>query len=173
MRMVPAILLCMALIATTASGSASAQGAPPGGDLIFGYLDPQTNTFTPRRVAQPLASAAARITRGGKITIETNFKIRSPIPQSATIEGGALISVVSGRYSGNVRGDAQVTRNGGTGKASITFKYLFAAASASAPMTVTVFLGANTPTGEFTRIVQTIPLPADGADTLLKVDASL
>src|SRR5262249_27742099 len=109
---------------------------------------------------------------GGSIRIEITFRIASPIPKSVTFDSGARVSVVGGRHRGSIQGDAVVTRSGNVGKAVVTLPYLFAATSASR-VEVSVFVGANQAAGQFTQLVRSIPLPANGASTVLKIDASL
>jgi hypothetical protein len=162
-----------ALWASLLISLAAAAQAQERADPIFGYLNPRTGVFTSAGVDAPEGAAArANANVGGTLRITTTFRIRSTIPQDVTFASGAQISVTSGRNTGSVQGSAAVTRNGNVGRATITLPYLFLA-TRPADMDVSVFVRANHAPGQLTQLVRKIPLPPNGASTVLNIEASL
>jgi hypothetical protein len=71
-------------------------------------------------------------------------------------------------------GQVTVTRSGNTGTISVTFSYIFTALQASETVTVQVsFSTQQPPSFPFAQVSKTIPLPADGATTVVKLPAAL
>lgn len=171
MRVCPRALLGLCIAAAMLPVKAAAQNDT--GDQsgwLFGYLDPRTDIFTAEAPAGDATAAEANI--GGTLRIEVTFQIRSAIPPDATFSGYAMIGVRSGRNSGNVARAAKITRSGDVGKAVVMLRYLFLATQ-PANMNVWVSVGANRGGGPSFRLTRNVPLPADGASTVMKIDASL
>lgn len=143
-------------------------------DTLFGYLDPRTGNFIPEgpdTSNAARATAAAPIFRRGTLVVVETFSTPTTVSANALFQNIVTVSVSA--QAGNVRfsdstGSSGVAhRKGGSGRVVVKVPYLFAAASASAPVTVSCLM--TSPTGDEATLTQTITLPENNATTTLNI----
>jgi hypothetical protein len=180
--------VCAALAGACIVLPAWAGDAPATSKGVLGYLDPTTGAFRPARQAasaEPQAAAATAVTRYGVVEVTGTYYIHS-----ATITGSTPIVCVATLstydYASEVdyssieeaaSAKATVSGNKATCVVEIPYEwFLYSVTTDTVSVNVSVYagLGTNTITGALAGSVRlserglpSIPVPADGATTLI------
>jgi hypothetical protein len=76
-------------------------------------------------------------------------------------------------FQNSVGKEVTAVRSGDTATVSVTFSYIFSALKAAEPVTVSVVFSSQQAPFPFAEIEKTIPLPVDGAKTVVSLRATL
>lgn len=142
---------------------------------LFGYLDPETGNFIPQGPEAPpsaaRAAAASPIFRRGTLVVVETFSTPTTVPAKALFQNIVTVSVSSQAgtvsFSDSAGSSGVAHRNGGSGRIVVKVPYLFAVASASAPVTVSCLM--TSPTGDEAMLTQKITIPENNATTTLNI----
>jgi hypothetical protein len=160
-------------------------------NLVPGYFDPKTGVFTPAPLPQPPASEAPadsgqaaavqpptqRHPPEGTVFIQVNATIQSPIPQSATLNATATISLSVVGSSGSSGDGYQFTLNwqsSNTAKGSVTLPYAVPAHQPGLPndrpldtdmqVQLTLSVTSNSGPRPDIQLTQRVRVPQDGGN---------
>jgi hypothetical protein len=155
-------------IVVAASTPLGAQ-APSGG--IRGFYDPATGLFRPARLPDS-AEPRALVSRAGRIRFKIKTKVRSDVPPDAL-----PVCFLSFSHQGVARRYEESfsvvgTRDGNTALCDHAIAFNWSTADSDRPVELFYQMGLTGSTQNIFEFLPSIPLPADGATTLVVVDTA-
>lgn len=158
------------VFACTAALAAGASSQP-----IPGYYDPGSGKFTPVPRTLPAPPSGTKpVVVSGTLIFKITAKLESSIPPNAQLAATGSFTLSDGTY--NYGGSLDVTpkQSGNTATAAIRVPYKMQVLSTSDTMNVDAFIVDRSPPISHLQEMNTkIPLPADGATTVIAFEARL
>lgn len=175
------VLAALTLLSLTAPVSAwaqdQAQTAAPAAGPVPGYLDPQTNVFTPlpflsdAATARAVAAAETEIVRTGTLVIVLKLTVDPATPSGATFSASAQGQTADAVFSTAVYAAGAVPVSGGAGTLRLRIPYAFTVSSTSTDVDISLSVYAST--GASLTVTQSIPMPNNGATTTVVVNQKI
>jgi hypothetical protein len=174
-----AIVSRAAIVALAAAASPLAWAedlGPKAPKPVFGAYDIVTHVFTPATPATATVieadARAAAIIRKGTLVVEVSTSLAA-IPNGQQVLAFVSANLSDARYQNGVGTSGALKRSGDTAKASFSMPYLFTALNASETVTVSIQLATQKVPYPTTILTKEIPLPANGAKTVVTFPAAL
>ena len=114
--------------------------------------------------------AAAPVQRSGILKVWTRLQSGSGIPNGTTVSISVSVTVIDPSYSNTAQYSGSATLWGGKTNLMVTMPYLWTLSSGTS---VSITVNASTNAGAYSFLSKTITVPANGATTLVTLEAGI